>query len=577
MRRRSLSFRLRMIFAGVVTVMTIAFLISTFLIIRKEERDFAAREAEGRLIGLTGNIETSFEAYMAVSRLIMMDGDLSKLLRADINEVGSGMVNDAKFAIQRILNVTTGVECVYVFRKDGLYVCTKGSLFKLDDILLPEEEWPEEVLALRGRPIEYVNGSGALKKITDSPYVSIERAVYDINSQKLTGYMVMMISSSVIDKSLADYREEEICVMGLDGTYIAGNRHLQALFRPYFNSQEVTHIARLYHGRPVLVSGKRVGDMPFIVLSVSPAHGMYIAKQTIIILFVLGGLILISFAIIGRYVSVNITRPVAKLTEAMDIGSNADDLVLITDDMPNNEVGRLKDSFNYMITRIRELIKELINKEQSIQRAEMRVLQEQIKPHFLYNTIGTINALAVENGSEEVSSALETMGRFYRNFLSKGDREISLEREVTIVKDYLALQKLRYGDILSDEYDLQPEALKCYVPKLILQPLVENSIYHGIRQKGEPGVIKISAHLEGIKLHIKVRDTGVGMSKEDAEKLISGKKTKTGEENSFGLWGTIERVRYYSHRDDVVKIDSKEGEYTEIEFIIPVVSETRED
>ena len=577
MRRRSLSFRLRMIFAGVVTVMTIAFLISTFLIIRKEERDFAAREAEGRLIGLTGNIETSFEAYMAVSRLIMMDGDLSKLLRADINAVGSGMVNDAKFAIQRILNVTTGVECVYVFRKDGLYVCTKGSLFKLDDILLPEEEWPEEVLALRGRPIEYVNGSGALKKITDSPFVSIERAVYDINSQKLTGYMVMMISSSVIDKSLADYREEEICVMGLDGTYIAGNRHLQALFRPYFNSQEVTHIARLYHGRPVLVSGKRVGDMPLIVLSVSPAQGMYIAKQTIIILFVLGGLILISFAIIGRYVAVNITRPVAKLTEAMDIGSNADDLVLITDDMPNNEVGRLKDSFNYMITRIRELIKELINKEQSIQRAEMRVLQEQIKPHFLYNTIGTINALAVENGSEEVSSALETMGRFYRNFLSKGDREISLEREVTIVKDYLALQKLRYGDILSDEYDLQPEALKCYVPKLILQPLVENSIYHGIRQKGEPGVIKISAHLKGIKLHIKVRDTGVGMSKEDAENLISGKKTKTGEENSFGLWGTIERVRYYSHRDDVVKIDSKEGEYTEIEFIIPVVSETRED
>jgi two-component system sensor histidine kinase YesM len=566
-----------MIFAGVVTVMTIAFLISTFLIIRKEERDFAAREAEGRLIGLTGNIETSFEAYMAVSRLIMMDGDLSKLLRADINAVGSGMVNDAKFAIQRILNVTTGVECVYVFRKDGLYVCTKGSLFKLDDILLPEEEWPEEVLALRGRPIEYVNGSGALKKITDSPYVSIERAVYDINSQKLTGYMVMMISSSVIDKSLADYREEEICVMGLDGTYLAGNRHLQALFRPYFNSQEVTHIARLYHGRPVLVSGKRVGDMPLIVLSVSPAQGMYIAKQTIIILFVLGGLILISFAIIGRYVAVNITRPVAKLTEAMDIGSNADDLVLITDDMPNNEVGRLKDSFNYMITRIRELIKELINKEQSIQRAEMRVLQEQIKPHFLYNTIGTINALAVENGSEEVSSALETMGRFYRNFLSKGDREISLEREVTIVRDYLALQKLRYGDILSDEYDLQPEALKCYVPKLILQPLVENSIYHGIRQKGEPGVIKISAHLEGIKLHIKVRDTGVGMSKEDAENLISGKKTKTGEENSFGLWGTIERVRYYSHRDDVVKIDSKEGEYTEIEFIIPVVSETRED
>ena len=576
MRRRSLSFRLRMIFAGVVTVMTIAFLVSTFLIIRKEERDFAAREAEGKLIGLTGNIKTSFEGYSSVSRLIMMDGDLSRLLRADINEVDSGMVNDAKFAIQRILNVTTGVECVYVFRKDGLYVCTKGSLFKLDDILLPEEEWPEEVLALRGRPIEYVNGSGALKKITDSPYVSIERAVYDINSQKLTGYMMMMISSSVIEKSLSDYPGDDVCVVSPDGTYIAGNRHLQAVYRPYFNREEVTQISRLFLGRPVLVSGVRVEGMPLVVLTASPARGVYIARQTIIILFVLGGFILISFAIIGRYVAVNITRPVAKLTQAMDIGSNADDLVPITDELPQNEIGKLKDSYNYMITRIRELIKELINKEQSIQRAEMRVLQEQIKPHFLYNTIGTINALAMESGSEEVSSALETMGRFYRNFLSKGDREISLEKEVTIVKDYLSLQKLRYGDILNDEYDLQPEALKCVVPKLILQPLVENSIYHGIRQKGEPGVIKISAHINGTKLHIKVRDTGVGMSKEDAEKLMNGKKTKTGEENSFGLWGTIERVRYYSHRDDVVKIDAKEGEYTEIEFIIPVVTETGE-
>ncbi len=576
MRRRSLSFRLRMIFVGVVTVMTIAFLVSTFLIIRKEERDFAAREAEGKLIGLTGNIKTSFEGYSSVSRLIMMDEQLSRFLRADINEVDSGLVNDAKYAIQRILNVTTGVECVYVFRKDGLYVCTKGTLFKLDDILLPEEEWPEEVLALRGRPIEYVNGSGALKKITDSPYVSIERAVYDINSQKLTGYMMMMISSSVIEKSLSDYPGDDVCVVSPDGTYIAGNRHLQAVYRPYFNREEVTQISRLYHGRQMLVSGVRVEGMPLVVLTASPARGVYIARQTIIILFVLGGFILISFAIIGRYVAVNITRPVAKLTQAMDIGSNADDLVPITDDLPQNEIGKLKDSYNYMITRIRELIKELINKEQSIQRAEMRVLQEQIKPHFLYNTIGTINALAMESGSEEVSSALETMGRFYRNFLSKGDREISLEKEVTIVKDYLSLQKLRYGDILNDEYDLQPEALKCVVPKLILQPLVENSIYHGIRQKGEPGVISISAHVEGSKLHLKVRDTGVGMSKEDAEKLMNGRKTKTGEENSFGLWGTIERVRYYSHRDDVVKIDAKEGEYTEIEFIIPVVTETGE-
>ena len=180
-----------------------------------------------------------------------------------------------------------------------------------------------------------------------------------------------------------------------------------------------------------------------------------------------------------------------------------------------------------MLIKIRDLIQELITKEQTIQRAEMRVLQEQIKPHFLYNSIGTISALALESGSEEVSSALETLGRFYRNFLSKGDREITLEKEVAIVRDYLSLQKLRYGDILEDEYDVDDEAGDCIVPKLILQPLVENSIYHGIRQKGEPGVIKISAHIvEGI-LHLSVYDTGVGMDYETAQEIMSGKKKYT--------------------------------------------------
>ncbi|MBP1585328.1 MAG: histidine kinase, partial [Lachnospiraceae bacterium] len=197
------------------------------------------------------------------------------------------------------------------------------------------------------------------------------------------------------------------------------------------------------------------------------------------------------------------------------------------------------------------------------------VLQEQIKPHFLYNTIGTISALALENDSEEVSSALETMGRFYRNFLSKGDREIPFGKEVTIVKDYLSLQKLRYGDILIDEYDVADAAAECIVPKLTLQPLVENCIYHGIRPKGEPGVIKIKGTIEGDDLHISVTDTGVGMSSEYIEKLMSGKKNGSGDEGSFGLWGTIERIRYYSHRDDVFRITSEEGEYTCIELILP--------
>ncbi|MBQ6094772.1 MAG: histidine kinase, partial [Lachnospiraceae bacterium] len=159
----------------------------------------------------------------------------------------------------------------------------------------------------------------------------------------------------------------------------------------------------------------------------------------------------------------------------------------------------------------------------------------------------------------------------YRNFLSKGDREIPLKREICIVQDYLRLQKLRYGDILKDEYDIAENTKECIIPKLILQPLVENSIYHGIRLKGEEGLIKITSRMEEDVLHIYVRDTGVGMPKEQIDKaLLPRDRERSGElPESFGLWGTIERIRCFCDDDDVVRIRSEEGEYTEVEFIIP--------
>ena len=382
---------------------------------------------------------------------------------------------------------------------------------------------------------------------------------------------MMLISGSVIDQTVSSFSENDVCVVGVDGTYISGNMDIADFYERSMAYHGVTHITTEYQGNRVLVSASRVGDEPVVVMSLISLGSISIPGRTTGILIFLMAVTVFITIIVVRFVSHNITDPINRLSREIENSGDKEELRPIDMDMPGNELRILKDSYNSTVTRINELIQELISKEQSVQRAEMRVLQEQIKPHFLYNTIGTISALALENDSEDVSSALETMGRFYRNFLSKGDREIPLEKEVTIVKDYLSLQKLRYGDILIDEYDIAAEAADCIVPKLTLQPLVENCIYHGIRPKGEPGVIRIKAAVEGDDLHIYVTDTGVGMSSEYIDKLMSGKKNGSGDEGSFGLWGTIERIRYYSHRDDVFRITSEEGEYTCVELIIPAI------
>jgi len=226
-----------------------------------------------------------------------------------------------------------------------------------------------------------------------------------------------------------------------------------------------------------------------------------------------------------------------------------------------------------MIDYLNEMFTRLLEKEKVIQKAEMRVLHEQIKPHFLYNSLESISYMALEAKAPNVHSALETLGSFYRNFLSKGDREIPLEREVQIVRDYLSLQKLRYGDILNDEYDIAEDTEELMIPKLILQPLVENSIYHGIRLTGEKGIIKVSSFMESGKLHITVWDTGIGMTQDTIDSVLKIDEHPTSLDDSlsgFGLKGTIERIRYYCGRDDVVKIKSELGEYTQIELILPL-------
>ena len=271
-----------------------------------------------------------------------------------------------------------------------------------------------------------------------------------------------------------------------------------------------------------------------------------------------------------------------RLANAMEANRQEGKLEKIDAGMAQNELGMLEEGYNNMITHVNELIASLIEKEKTLQKAEMRVLHEQIKPHFLYNSLETIGYLAMDAGAENVYTALETLGSFYRNFLSKGDREIPLKKEICIVQDYLSLQKLRYGDILKDEYDIAEDTKECIIPKLILQPLVENSIYHGIRLKGEEGTIRITSRLVDGALHVTVRDTGVGMEQEVIDRMLASGRENAGSKNedlseSFGLWGTIERIRCFCDNDDVVRIRSEVGEYTEIEFILPQRQEGKEE
>ena len=565
----SLSTDLKRLFLGIILLVIISFIISVYFITERERRNHVVMEAGSALNSLSDSIKSNINNYSEISRLIMTDQRLTAFLRAEADDVDLGMMNDARYGIMDILNVKEGVDTVMVFREDLIMVATNRASYEYDYDLINEDSWKEDVYAVKGRAVISLNSNHVARRKDGMPVITVGRAIYDLYTQKRTGLMFMNISPDVLTQMLIKLNYDNICVMGTDGTYICGNKDYEKYYREDMNTGMSFNTVKGLTG-PSLIASCRIEDLPIVLIRVSPYGMGGIPYYIIYIMCILLLVFILAALLVGWFVARNVTTPVFKLSESMEKNRRSGVLEKIDTEIPYVELNMLKGDYNNMIDHVNELIEQLVDKEKTLRRAELRVLQEQIKPHFLYNSLETIGFMALESGASNVHEALETLGSFYRNFLSKGGREIKLYREVNIVKDYLALQKLRYGDIIEDEYDIAEDVNDCIVPKLILQPLVENSIYHGIRLKGEKGQIRISARrIEGI-LHISVRDTGVGMSQDKIDRILDKDRDdkEKSEESSFGLWGTIERVRIYCNRDDVVKIRSEVGEYTEVEFIL---------
>ncbi len=566
-RKHSLKGKTWRFFLIIFSLFCVIFLTSYIVIMVRASVDNAVSNSETAMTSLSSNIKSNFDRYKEMSRLIMLNNAVVAYLNSEtLNQttVSNGIIS--------ITNIYSHVDSVYVFCLDDRFVRTGSGLIDVDEKLIKEESWRQPLLSAKGGVILSIDGRGAFTKRSGIPLISMMRLIYDIETQKEIGLLVINLNPNVLYTAAKDLSSDsQVCFFDKDGNYLWGNEDLKDKFiaedvNRGFQWEEVDS-----RGSKAILSSYSTPDSPIVQVGKSVVTAAEIqSSETILLVITLITAVVLSVFASGAFISSNIARPIDLLAENMTSTKTEGELHEIHLSLPNNEIRNLADSYNSMIVHINHLIAELIEKENSIRKAEMRTLQEQIKPHFLYNSLETISYMALQSNAPSVHDALETLGSFYRNFLSKGSREIPLRNEILIVKDYLALQKLRYGDAFDDEYAVDENVLGTLIPKLILQPLVENSLYHGVRLKGEKGIIRISAFEKDGSVHITVYDTGVGMTQQQITDILSG--SVAGEEDElsgFGLKGTIERIRYYCNYREVIKIRSELGEYTEIEIIIP--------
>jgi two-component system sensor histidine kinase YesM len=264
--------------------------------------------------------------------------------------------------------------------------------------------------------------------------------------------------------------------------------------------------------------------------------------------------------------------------------------------LPNvEELDPLADNLNAMAGKINGLINENIQEQKNLQKAEMKALQAQITPHFLYNTLDTIIWLAEADQTEDVIKVTRAFSDFLRISLSKGHEWISVNQELDHVKNYLTIQKVRYADILNYKVESDEVLGEFQMLKLVLQPLVENAIYHGIKNKRGRGHIKVTAKYvqnEGTvvnepesvqqgKIYFAVEDDGIGFEEEKLQKVIAEIHGTGGAEllsTTYGLYNVNKRLcLYYNNETDGLHITSEYGKGTCVSFTIPCKIKQGED
>ena len=292
-------------------------------------------------------------------------------------------------------------------------------------------------------------------------------------------------------------------------------------------------------------------------------------------------LILILVIVLTVMIVRGIIKPIQGLSEVAQRVSEGDFSARAVVDT-NDEVAVLADSVNIMTESIEGFVGKIKEDESKMRRADLRLLQEQINPHFLYNTLDTIVWLIEGNDSDKAVNMVMSLSEFFRLVLSKGKEYITIQEEEMHIRSYLEIQQVRYRDILEYEIHIDPELYRYQILKLTLQPLVENSLYHGIKYKRAKGSIIVTGKMSEGRICLKVEDNGVGMNPEELANLqneITKPCKDTGK--GFGLANVNERIRMNFGAEYGMTIESVSGRGTCVEIVIPAVpyasTETSED
>lgn len=413
----------------------------------------------------------------------------------------------------------------------------------------------------------------------DIAYISKNRTIY--NGDWVTFYLAIYFSTDHLRDTLADNLSSNSSV-----AYIINERESivattdLALSGTYHFSYDVVQdsvmssnnfITKNILGEDVYAGFNRIENTDWYMVVAIPSNPLILKSRIFMGVFVLIylGCILAAF-IIATLLSRSLTNRLAAVIDRMTRCRLGLPCVL-PDSTIQDEIGELVDSYNYMTHMIHDLVEEQAKAAEDLRIAEFDSLQAQMNPHFLYNTMEMINWLSLQGRSQEVSHAIQKLSRFYKLTLSRKQSLSTIQDELEHVTIYVELQNMRFDDNIDFIVDMPDELMEHAIPKLTFQPVVENSILHGIMEKDEKkGTIVLTGWQEEHAIVILISDDGVGIAPQELETILSEKKTAAGRSGSnIAIYNTHRRLQLMYGTEYGLKYTSVPGGGTDVEIRTP--------
>lgn len=544
--------------------------------------DHAQKTAEEHSVQLIHQVSNSMDVYVEtiekMVNYIQLELQDTPFFTME-SEGASGWDSETAYirsVLENVANSHREVAGIFIATKEDLYVSTGMSRISRDPF--QNERWYREA-SENPEEIQLISVVTGRNIVTNRSYsiddvFSLAKAVQDPETGEVLGVILLDIRHDIIQSSINGVtigekgfvfvmdQEDNIVYTPVNGIVYRVNPKWVKAMEPMSvqiqgGSYQIRSELSPYTGWRTV----GVFSMDEVMSSVNTI--VYILFTCVIISLVL--VVIVSFKF-----SRTLTNPIFKLKRLMKQAESGD-LTVRFNFQHNDEIGELGQSFNHMIARIDQLIQMVYVEQENKRTAEMKSLQEQIKPHFLYNTLDTISWMARDYDAEDIVRLVDALTNMFRIGLSHGKDIITVKEEITHVSNYLYIQKIRYKDKLNYVIHVDESLYAIEVPKLILQPLVENAIYHGVKAK-RGGTITITGVPEGENLVFTVQDNGAGMPQEKVEELNRrmSERSVLDEKKSFGLFYIRERIQLCYGKGYGVHVESTLGEGTRVTITLPL-------